>query len=165
MELYCADRTHDVHGAGPFRLSNGDAGVLDQDIATAARAARCVLLTGPSVQALAVGRRIHEESGRRDRPFTVVECGTRSSEITDRVVEALGGGTLYLQNVGRMPLEVQRAVARLLAEPGRGRIMASTAEPLLSRVLDGEFDDCLYYRLNVIHVVIPDGHSPRIRTD
>jgi DNA-binding NtrC family response regulator len=64
-----------------------------------------------------------------------------------------------------MPIEVQRAVARLLAQPGRGRIIASTAEPLLSRVLHGEFDDCLYYRLNVVHVVIPNGHSPRLRAD
>jgi DNA-binding NtrC family response regulator len=35
------------------------------------------------------------------------------------------------------------------------RLMASTSEPLLPRVLDGTFDDRLFYRLNVIHFVLP----------
>jgi DNA-binding NtrC family response regulator len=59
-----------------------------------------------------------------------------------------------LKNVGALPGISQRLVARLLAHPRRSRVIASTPYPLLDRVTNGQFDDGLYYRLNVMHFLI-----------
>jgi DNA-binding NtrC family response regulator len=41
--------------------------------------------------------------------------------------------------------------------------MASTSRPLLPRVADGSFDDRLFYRLNVIHLILPGAASEDVR--
>jgi DNA-binding NtrC family response regulator len=71
-------------------------------------------------------------------------------------------GTVLLQDVWRLTPALQRRFADHLVSlrtagshgQSRRRLMASSAEPLLPRVLDGTFDDRLFYRLNVIHVVL-----------
>lgn len=169
MELYSADTQHGGHVPSQFGYSGRGSGLSARDITTAALAGASVLLTGPSGDALALARRLHDESSRRDGPFTVIDCGRPDAELAGRVLDALGvapltpptgrAGSVYLKNVGKMPLDLQRTLAELLILPGRSRVMASTPEPLLDRVLDGRFDDCLYYRLNVIHLVL--GGGPR----
>jgi transcriptional regulator of acetoin/glycerol metabolism len=78
-------------------------------------------------------------------------------------------GTVLLHQVGRLGRAVQSRLAdrlvllRAQTRPhwARWRLLASTSEALLARVADGTFDDRLYYRLNVIHLVIPSGRPIR----
>ena len=71
----------------------------------------------------------------------------------------LQAGTLFLHEVGKLSLALQGRLADALESAsahgrrGRWRIMASASQPLLGRVVDGTFDDRLYYRLNAIHHV------------
>jgi len=75
-----------------------------------------------------------------------------------RLVQA---GTVLLQEVNRLPLAVQRALAARLTDQwggavrSRRRLMASSSESLFERVCRGTFDDGLYYRLNVMYFFVP----------
>jgi len=72
-------------------------------------------------------------------------------------------GTIFLRDVGRLPWPLQQRLSDSLAvlrvSPGeprriRRRVLSSTPTPLVDRVEEGTFDGSLYYRLNVIHLVI-----------
>jgi DNA-binding NtrC family response regulator len=144
---------------------------------SAMRTDACMLLTGKEEVVRTLALRIHTLSGWRHGPFTIVDCA-RPGETVERELFGLlsenepltapepyprlaQAGTILLQNVGRLPPILQARIAERLVHfcgrrrPGSRRLMASTSEPLLPRVLDGTFDDRLFYRLNVIHFVIP----------
>jgi DNA-binding NtrC family response regulator len=162
--------------AEPFQGRPGPSaearGVSDLDLAAASRTRACVLLIGPRATTLATARRIHERSTMRDEPFTALDCADPAGRRPDRLLDALSGrtgqdrlstlagpvGTLLLENIGRLPLVLQRRLATLLASPVRRRVMASNSRALMGRVLHGQFDDCLYYRLNAIQIVLGGGH-------
>ena len=152
----------------------------DFDLATAVRSDACVLLTGKQDAVESTAYLIHSLSGWRRGPFTVVDCGlpeavleslilgtvedtepTAPAEPYPRMAQA---GTILLRDVGRLGPAIQSKLAADFPLQGRGaerpgrsrrRLMASTCEPLLPRVLAGTFDDRLFYRLNMIHVVVP----------
>jgi len=149
------------------------------DLTSAVHSDACVLLTGKKNAARAVAGRIHSLSGGRQGPLTIVDCGG-PEEIVERALFGVLAEaesttspepqpplaqtrTVLLQDVGRLGPDVQSRLAERLVglrgkrQPGSSlcRLMASTSEPLLPRVLDGTFDDRLFYRLNVIHLVIP----------
>jgi DNA-binding NtrC family response regulator len=149
------------------------------DIITAARSDANVLFTGVAYRAEALARHIHGLSGWRHGPFFTVDCNLPDQDILplmsrllliDRAIAPTDvarprlsqNGTVLLRDVGRLPLGTQAQVAEWLGSlrqadyrSARRRVMASSPEPLLRRTLDGTFDDNLYYRLNVIHVVLP----------
>lgn len=152
---------------------------LEWDLPIAAQSGATVLLTGSKDAAEALAYRIHSLSDWRYGPFVVVDCGWPEARIESLLLgtavtdPARGsvrylsakhgqGGTVLLQEVGRLSATFQSVLAdRLAARPGlRRRLIASTSAPLLPRVDDGTFDDRLYYRLNVIHIVLPEtgGH-------
>ncbi|WP_323374336.1 sigma-54 interaction domain-containing protein [Paenibacillus sp. JNUCC31] len=82
-------------------------------------------------------------------------------------IELAEGGTLFLDEIGEMPLELQVKLLRVLQEksyfPVGGtrmkhascRIIAATNQNLLSMISQNQFREDLYYRLNVINLVIP----------
>jgi NtrC-family two-component system response regulator AlgB len=82
-------------------------------------------------------------------------------------VAAADGGTLFLDEVGEMPLEIQPKLLRLLQEReyerigeaktrrANVRVIAATNRSLIEEVKAGKFREDLYYRLNVISVVLP----------
>ncbi|NMI04571.1 sigma 54-interacting transcriptional regulator [Paenibacillus sp. SZ31] len=82
-------------------------------------------------------------------------------------IELAEGGTLFLDEIGEMPLELQVKLLRVLQEksyfPVGGtrmkqadcRIIAATNQNLLSMITRNQFREDLYYRLNVINLVIP----------
>ncbi|MFE6075172.1 sigma-54 interaction domain-containing protein [Paenibacillus sp. NPDC057886] len=82
-------------------------------------------------------------------------------------IELAEGGTLFLDEIGEMPLELQVKLLRVLQEksyfPVGGtrikqagcRIIAATNQNLLGMIARNEFREDLYYRLNVINLVIP----------
>jgi DNA-binding NtrC family response regulator len=151
---------------------------FDDDIHLAVRSAAPVLLTGsaPATQALAY--RIHSSSGWRYGPFLTIDCASSDPGLEQSLFDALlptdlrsmqtrpilrlaQPGSVLLREVGYLSRHIQLRLAESLGEiagmrtPGKAarRVIASTSELLLPRVDGGLFDDRLYYRLNVIHLM------------
>jgi len=133
-----------------------------------------------------VARAIHHYSRRAGRPFVAVSCaalpasllesemfGHERGAFTDARERRLGrfelahGGTLYLDEVGDMPVELQSKLLRALqertiervggSEPIRVdvRVLAATNRDLEALMREGRFREDLYYRLNVVTIHLP----------
>ena len=154
----------------------------DADLIAAAQSDRCVLLTGVAAPASALALRIHNLSGWRWGPFVAVDCGgtdavlerqlfdllrlrqlSRTAEPRARIMQA---GTVFLHEVGKLGLSAQVRLRDILETSAamqrsdrlRQRIMASSSEPLLKRVLDGTFDEDLFCLLNAIRLTVRPAH-------
>jgi transcriptional regulator with PAS, ATPase and Fis domain len=148
----------------------------------------CVVLlegeSGTGKELLA--RRIHAMSSRSSGPFIPVNCpgiseslfesqfyghirGSFTGAMTDTlgVVRAAQDGTLFLDEVGELPLHLQPKLLRLLQEhevtpvgasrpiPANARFVAATNRPLARSVAEGLFRGDLYHRLNIVRIEIP----------
>jgi formate hydrogenlyase transcriptional activator len=133
-----------------------------------------------------IARAIHNRSARRDRPFIKVNCaaipsGLLESELFGHEKGAFTGaimrkpgrfevadkGTLFLDEVGDIPLEVQSKLLRVLQEHEFERlgsthtqqvdvrVIAATHRDLKQMVEEGTFRSDLYYRLHVFPLVVP----------
>lgn len=149
------------------------------DMVSVVRSDAPVLFTGAPAQARKLAQQIHNLSGWRHGPFRTVQCGQPERELIADLKRVLfsepaspwaapeprlsQNGTIFLSDVNRLPTAAQTLIATWL-ESARGagvprkagcRLMASTAETLLPSVLDGSFDARVYYRLNLLHLVLP----------
>ena len=133
-----------------------------------------------------VARDIHESSLRRNRPFVKINCAALPSELLEAELfgyergaftgaearkrgrfEQADGGTLLLDEVTELPLELQPKLLHVLqdgeffriggAQPIRCdvRVIAATNRDLESAMEAGEFRQDLYYRLNVVEIRVP----------
>ena len=133
-----------------------------------------------------IARMIHEQSGRKNNPFIAVDCGSLSMElapselfghkkgsftsaIADKkgVFEEAKGGTVFLDEVGNLPYEVQKQLLRALQEQkvrpvGSAqdvdvdvRIIAATNVDLEKAIEDGSFRQDLYHRINEFSLEVP----------
>ncbi|ABS28435.1 sigma-54 dependent transcriptional regulator [Anaeromyxobacter sp. Fw109-5] len=131
-------------------------------------------------------RAIHYHSGRRERRFMPVNCGALPGELIESelfghargaftgaavakpgLFEEARGGTVFLDEVGELPLSAQVKLNRALQEKeirrvGEStpvkidvRIVAATHRDLREEVRAGRFREDLFYRLNVIAVTLP----------
>lgn len=146
-----------------------------------------ILLTGESGTGKEmVARAIHKHGNRADKPFVAVNCaaipegllesemfGHRKGAFTGAVADRVGRfqqadkGTLFLDEVGDMPLALQAKILRALQErviepvgdPRERkvdvRVIAATNKNLLEAVANKEFREDLYYRLNVFPIPLP----------
>jgi DNA-binding NtrC family response regulator len=150
----------------------------DPDILDAARNNRHVLLTGAAGQASTLALRIHNLSGWRWGPFVAVDCGGIEAVLERQLFDLLRvrprsaapeprprlaqAGTVFLHEVGKLGLSAQirlrdileSSAARQRRDGLRQRIMASSSEPLLKRVLNGTFDEDLFCLLNAISLSV-----------
>lgn len=156
----------------------------EHDVIAAARNNRCVLLTGAPPHASAVALRIHNLSGWRWGPFVAVDCGGSEAVLERQLFDLLRirpravapaeprprlnqSGTVFLYEVGKLGLSLQVRLREVLetsdavlrSDRLRQRIMASSSEPLLRRVLDGTFDEELFCRLTSIRLAVRPDHQ------
>jgi two-component system response regulator HydG len=133
-----------------------------------------------------VARAIHAGSARRDGPFIVVDCGAISAGIfestlfghekgaftgairaTQGAFRAANGGTVFLDELGELPLELQPKLLRAIQERevqplGADtpvsidvRVVAGTNRDLGAEVAAGNFREDLLYRLQVVEIEVP----------
>jgi DNA-binding NtrC family response regulator len=155
----------------------------DQDVIAAAQDDRCVMLTGTAAQASALALRIHNLSGWRWGPFVAVDCGGTEAVLERQLFHLLRltprgaiaeprprvtqAGTVFLHEVGKLGLSAQIRLRDILEASAalrrsdrlRQRIMASSSEPLLRRVLDGTFDEDLFCLLNAVSLAVRPAHQ------
>ncbi|MCM2250604.1 MAG: sigma-54 dependent transcriptional regulator [Geothrix sp.] len=156
-------------------------------IGKVSRADTTVLLTGESGTGKeVVARLIHRYSDRAKGPFVAVNCGalpealleselfgfekgafTGAGALKRGLFEEAGGGILFLDEIGEMPLALQvkllrvlqeRRLRRLGATEERAvdvRVIAATNRDLRARAESGAFREDLYYRLNILQIELP----------
>ncbi|MEM1250460.1 MAG: sigma 54-interacting transcriptional regulator, partial [Acidobacteriota bacterium] len=160
--------------------------VLDR-LARVAPTEATVLIEGPSGTGKELlARKVHELSARADGPYVVVDCGAMATTVIEselfghskgaytgaeakragRLLEA-HGGTVFLDEIGELPLEVQSKLLRFVQERhftpvGANsaktvdvRIVAATNRDLAAEARAGRFREDLYYRLSVFSVAVP----------
>ena len=184
---YLQEEIRSEHNFGEI-VGNSEAllGVLRQvdQVAPADSTALIIGETGTGKELIA--RAIHDRSGRKNRPLVKVNCGAISaglveSELFGHVKGAFtgalanrdgrfkvaDGGTIFLDEVGELPLETQVKLLRVLQEQefepiGSSktvkvdvRIIAATNRDLSAAVAEGKFRRDLYFRLNVFPIAVP----------
>jgi DNA-binding NtrC family response regulator len=133
-----------------------------------------------------VARAIHSQSNRRDKPFVVIDCGGLveslfESELFGHIkgsftgatktkygrFEVANGGTVFLDEIGNISINIQAKLLRALQEKeitrvGSSqvikvdvRIIAATNKDLLKCVSEQTFREDLFYRLSVVPIVLP----------
>ncbi|MDX2511859.1 MAG: sigma 54-interacting transcriptional regulator, partial [Desulfobacterales bacterium] len=133
-----------------------------------------------------LAREIHKMSSRKDRPLVTVNCAALPASLIESELfgrekgaytgaltkmagrfEVADGATIFLDEIGELPHEVQSKLLQVL-EQGRFerlgstkslhvnvRIIAATNQDLAQSVKEGKFRKDLYYRLNVFPILIP----------
>ena len=131
-------------------------------------------------------RAVHHLSNRRDRPFVAINCAAIPETLIENELfghergaftgagerklgkfELAGGGTVFLDEIGELPLAVQGKLLRVIEEkavdriggksaiPVDVRVVAATNRDLRAAVDDGEFRGDLFFRLAVFPIEIP----------
>jgi two-component system, NtrC family, response regulator AtoC len=146
-----------------------------------------VLITGESGTGKElVARAIHYRGALAKRPFVAVDCGslvptlieselfgyekgafTGALRAKEGLFQAANGGTIFLDEIGELPLEMQAKLLRVLQEKevrpvGRNdrvkvdvRVIAATNRDLEVAYKDGAFRKDLFFRLNVVSIHVP----------
>lgn len=152
-----------------------------------AKTTSSALITGESgVGKELIAEQLHLNSPRKEKPFIRVNCaalapslleselfghvkGAFTDASSDRIgrFESANGGTIFLDEIGELPIELQSKLLRVLQEKTIERvgscktinvdvrIIAATNKDLEKMVEDGKFRNDLYYRLNVVPLRIP----------
>lgn len=163
-----------------------------QDCITKAKAAAMsmsnVLITGESGTGKElIAQSIHSYSERRNQPFVSINCGAIPRELLESELfgyepgsftgasnkgrmgkfELADGGTIFLDEIGEMPIDMQVKLLRVIQERKLTRIggnyvfdldvriIAATNKDLFEQCNKGAFREDLYYRINVLHVMLP----------
>jgi DNA-binding NtrC family response regulator len=174
-------------GGGEFIGSSPEARGVLAFVAKVGPSDATVLLTGESGSGKEmVARGIHRTSRRRRQAFVAVNCAALTESLieselfghekgaftgaTERKIgrfEAADKGTLFLDEVGELPLSCQTKFLRVLEEQRFERVggtrplevdvrvVAATNRDLADMVRRGQFREDLFYRLSVIHTVVP----------
>jgi DNA-binding NtrC family response regulator len=175
------------HGFGSIVGRSPEMEKLYRIVAKAAYSTHPVLILGESGTGKElVARSIHFSGPFRDKPFIPVDCGslvptlieselfghtkgafTGAQQAKDGLLAIADGGTVFLDEVGELPIDLQAKLLRAIQEkeirpigstkhlPINVRILAATNRDLEEAVSQGTFRRDLYYRLNVLSLRIP----------
>jgi len=133
-----------------------------------------------------VARTIHDRSPRRSNPFVAVNCAALPAELLESelfgyekgaftgakaakkgLFEAADGGTIFLDEIGELRVDLQAKLLRVLQERSfikiggtketkvDVRLIAATHRNLPQRIKEGHFREDLYYRLNAFQIYVP----------
>jgi DNA-binding NtrC family response regulator len=133
-----------------------------------------------------VARAIHEKGPWRDRPFVPIDCGALTPSLIESemfghvrgaftgatqgrqgLLAAAGEGTVFLDEIVELPVELQPKLLRVLQEreikplgsnervPVKARLIAATNQDLDAAIKRGSFRKELYFRLNVVSIKLP----------
>lgn len=168
----------------------GSSACVNEVVALAKRAAdsdATVLLLGESGTGKELfARSIHQWSSRRNMPFSIINCVALNESLLENElfghekgaytgadsrqkgkIEEADGGTVFLDEIGDMPLPLQAKLLRLLQDHAFHRVggnrevnvmirvVAATNKDLKQAVKDGKFREDLYFRLNVVSLALP----------
>ncbi len=147
-----------------------------------------VLITGESGTGKElVAHSIHSSSDRNNQPFVSINCGAIPRELLESELfgyepgsftgasnkgrmgkfELADGGTIFLDEIGEMPMDMQVKLLRVIQDRKLTRIggnhvfdldvrvIAATNKDLFEQCKNGRFREDLYYRINVLHVNLP----------
>ena len=177
-------------GAMAFKDLIGDSPVMSQVFRLGERAAASnipILITGESgVGKEMIARAIQGSSGRAGRPFVTVNCGAVPENLVESILfghekgsftgatakhigkfQEADGGTIFLDEIGELPLDMQVKLLRVLQEgevdpigskrPVKVdvRIISATNRDLAKEIETGGFREDLFYRLNVFPIQAP----------
>jgi len=175
------------HGFGAMVGQAPEMDKLYRIIAKAAHSTHPVLILGESGTGKElVARSIHYSGPFRDKPFIPVDCGSLVASLIDSelfgyvkgaftgairakdgLMAAAEGGTVFLDEIAELPVDLQSKLLRALQEkeicpvggtraiPINVRILAATNRDLEAAVQDGTFRRDLYFRLNVLTLRVP----------
>jgi transcriptional regulator with PAS, ATPase and Fis domain len=161
---------------------------LKSQVLQVARSNSTVLITGESGTGKELfAHSIHNASNRRKEPFIKVNCSAIPAELAEAELfgyedgaftgarkngkpgkfELADGGTIFLDEIGDMPLILQSKLLRVIQEKEIERvgatrsrkvdvrIIAATNKDLKRFIVEGKFREDLYFRINVVELLIP----------
>lgn len=133
-----------------------------------------------------IARTLHYQSRRADSPYVAVNCATLPENLIEAELfgvekgaytgasaqragrfELAAGGTIFLDEIGELPIEVQAKLLRVLQErvfervgssksrQANVRVITATNRKLEEEIIKGTFREDLYWRLNVVPIVLP----------
>ncbi|MCV6599019.1 MAG: sigma-54 dependent transcriptional regulator [Alphaproteobacteria bacterium] len=137
-----------------------------------------VFITGETGAGKAsVARLIHEKSNRRNSSFIMINCASMNDKLLEEklfgskdmegLIEKAQGGTLFLNEIADMSLEIQAKISSFILQEkfskidsdiileSNCRVICSTAKDIEKLVEKGAFRKDLYYRLNVVPLYVP----------
>ncbi len=160
--------------------------ILEMIEAIASRKCSVIIVGETGAGKEMVARQIHKSSDRRNKVFVPVDCTTLTGQLfesqlfghvkgafTGAIDNTLGffraanGGTIFLDEISEIPLELQAKLLRILQEelvtplgsiksyPVDVRVICASSANLAQMVKEGTFRSDLYYRLNVVTLEIP----------
>lgn len=176
------------HGSGAPLVGNSETfSALVETVRSIAQRQCCVVITGQTGTGKEMmAHKIHEYSPRVSKPFIPVDCTTLTGPLfesqlfghvkgafTGAINDTLGffraadGGTIFLDEISEIPLELQAKLLRVLQQgtvtplgstrtfPIDLRVICATNRNLKEMVDKNEFRADLYYRINVVNIEIP----------
>ncbi|MFO0576183.1 MAG: sigma-54 dependent transcriptional regulator [Polyangia bacterium] len=190
LRQYASYLNQEWHGRFNFGQLVGDSPALKAALGRAEQVARTtatVLLRGESGTGKElVAHAIHINSPRESKPFVRVNCAALAPGVLESELfghergafsgavarrpgrfELADGGTIFLDEIGDLPMEVQVKLLRVLQERTFERvggtetlkvdvrIISATHRPLEQLLAEGKFREDLYYRLNVFPITLP----------
>lgn len=162
-------------GSSPIAISE----ILEEIDRAAGSNARVLITGSAAIRKELIARRIHEQSARCQGPFVPMTCAGVRSDLLGSMFfdvhhdstgwfERANRGTLFIDEIGELDSRLQEALLKFVetGEVRRGsgrpnlttdvRIIAASGRDLHNEVIVGRFSSALFYRLNLIHIVIPE---------
>jgi DNA-binding NtrC family response regulator len=181
------ERVEGTWGIGAIVGSSREMETVRRLVRRVADASATVLIRGETGTGKElVARALHESSSRRGGPFIAVNCSALPGTLIESLVfghergaftgaerrtrgqlELAGSGTILLDEIAEMPIELQAKLLRVLEDrrfrplgseeerPLQARVLAATHVDLERRIAEGRFREDLFYRLNVVTIHVP----------